>query len=270
MSNTVQNTREARRFGPMICGRPSSGWAGISEMSAWMTPQAPLDATTFITRREPLVVDLGAVRSAFGGESTSARLTAKPVDRGAPVEPVDLIETEGARAHWVIGAATGWAQSGTARSSRSLRETANWSARAAASVRVDRLATIQTSLGFPLQTLARVLGISRPNLYKWLDASRNISLQAETRGRLAAIEKIAALWRRRTNMPLSLVMNDPLSTGKTALELLTNHDLDEEVVADAFDELVEKVSGRPRTRSERRAEAGFKRRKSHRALPREE
>jgi hypothetical protein len=139
-----------------------------------------------------------------------------------------------------------------------------------AALRVERLSAIQAALALPWQELAEVLRISRPNLYKWLDASKDITVQADNRQRLAAIERVSKLWREQTGAPLSAVIHEPLASGLTALQMLKADEIDEAALGRAFKELVGRLHQRPKTRSQRRAEAGFKRRPSARALPREE
>jgi hypothetical protein len=140
----------------------------------------------------------------------------------------------------------------------------------AAKLRVDRIAEIQGALGVPMQTLAGILKISRPCLYKWIDAEQAITLQPDNRERLAAIEQVAAQWRGRSSAPLSSVAHEPVRGGKTVLELLGADVLDKRAIAAAFELLANKLGTQPKTRSQRMAEAGFRRRPTHRSLPKDE
>jgi hypothetical protein len=141
---------------------------------------------------------------------------------------------------------------------------------ASARLRVERLAAIQAALALPIQALADVLDISRPGLYKWLDASKDIKLQETNRQRLASAERLAKLWRQRSNAPLSAVIYEPLARGRTALQMLTDEHLDEAAIIGAFDELVDKLQAKPKSLGRRMTEAGFTRRKSRRSLPEDE
>lgn len=141
---------------------------------------------------------------------------------------------------------------------------------AASRLRVARLAVIQAALGLPIQTLAEVLQISRPGLYKWLDASKDIGMQEANRERLAAVERLAKVWRDRSSAPLSSVAHEPLAGGHTVLDLLTQDAVDEGAVVGAIDELVAKLQGKPKSLSQRMADAGYKRRSSARSLPDDE
>lgn len=141
---------------------------------------------------------------------------------------------------------------------------------AAAKLRVERLMQIQTALGLPTLALADVLGISRQRLYKWLDASKEITLQEAKRQRLAAIEKFSKLWSDRSTVPLGSLVHEPLAGGRTMLQLLSDATLDEAKLIGALDELVQKLQGKPKSLSQRMAEAGFKRRPSAHALPADE
>ena len=69
---------------------------------------------------------------------------------------------------------------------------------------------------------------------------------------------------------MSSVIHEPLPGGRTVLDMLTDEGLNEAAVVSAFDELIEKLQGKPKTLSQRMAEAGFKRRPTHRSLPRDE
>lgn len=140
----------------------------------------------------------------------------------------------------------------------------------ASRLRVDRLAAIQAGLGLPVQTLAEVLQISRPGLYKWLDASKDIAMHDANRERLAVVERVAKAWRERESAPLSSVAHEPLAAGDTVLGLLTRDAIDEGVVLAAIDELVAKLQAKPKSLSRRMADAGYKRRPSARTLPDDE
>ena len=141
---------------------------------------------------------------------------------------------------------------------------------AAARLRVERLAALQAALGLSTSNLAQALGLSRPGLYKWLDATSDVKLQGASRERLAAVESIAKQWRERSTAPLSSVSNEPLSDGRTVLAMMVADQVDEAAVVGAFDELLAKLAGKPKTRSQKLAEAGFKRRPSAKSLPSDE
>jgi hypothetical protein len=141
---------------------------------------------------------------------------------------------------------------------------------AAARLRVDRLARVQSVLGVSTQTLAAILGITRQNLYKWLDATKEITLQDASRERLSAVERLATKWQTRTNNPIASVEFEPLHAGGSLHDLLVADELDEPLIISVFDELVDKLSAKPKTLSKRMAEAGFKRRSSARLLPSED
>jgi hypothetical protein len=147
---------------------------------------------------------------------------------------------------------------------------ANAAPSAAARVRVERLAALQAALGLSTSNLAQVLGLSRPGLYKWLDVSSDVKLQGASRERLAAVERVAKLWRERSTAPLSSVANEPLADGRTVLAMMVTDQFAEAAVVGAFDELLAKLAGKPKTRSQKLADAGFKRRPSAKSLPSDE
>jgi DNA-binding transcriptional regulator YiaG len=141
---------------------------------------------------------------------------------------------------------------------------------AAARLRVERLTGLQAALGLSMSELAQALGLSRPGLYKWLDTSSDVKLQGASRERLAVIERIAKQWRERSMAPLSSVSNEPLADGRTVLAMMVADQVDEAGVVGAFDELLAKLAIKPKTRGQKLAEAGFKRRRSHKSLPSDE
>jgi hypothetical protein len=141
---------------------------------------------------------------------------------------------------------------------------------AASRVRVKRLAAIQAVFGLPTRELAQVLDVTRQGLYKWLDASKDTKLQGASRERLALVERIGRHWSDRSAAPLGSLAREPLADGRTVLGMLAEKDIDEAAVLGAFDALLIKVQGKPKTRSQKLAEAGFKRRPSARALPADE
>ena len=140
----------------------------------------------------------------------------------------------------------------------------------AAKLRVDRLSTIQAALGLPAQTLADVLRVSRPGLYKWLDASQDIAMRPDNIQRLAIVDDLAKQWRNLTHSPMSSVAYEPLLAGCTVLDLLKFEAIDVDAVIAAFSELVDKLHSKPKTLSQKMAEAGFKRRPSLSSLPADE
>ncbi|MBV8033807.1 hypothetical protein [Roseateles sp.] len=141
---------------------------------------------------------------------------------------------------------------------------------AAARWRVERLSSLQAAFGFTIQDLAAVLDITRPQLYKWLDATNDIKLQEASRARLATVEHMAKEWTSRSTVPLSSVSKEPLTAGGTAFALLSADVINDATVIGAFDELVGKLHGQPKSRSQRLRDAGFTRRPSVRALPSDE
>jgi transposase-like protein len=139
---------------------------------------------------------------------------------------------------------------------------------AAARFREERLAVVQAAFGFTTQDLASVLGISRQQLYKWLDSANDIQLQEASRVRLSTVECIAREWTLRSKVPLSSVSRELLIGGSTIFAMMSADVIDEAVVVSSFDELVAKIQAKPKTRSQHLREAGFTRRAS--SLPSDE
>lgn len=140
---------------------------------------------------------------------------------------------------------------------------------AAAKLRVDRLTYIQAVFGLSMQAMADILGVTRQGLYKWLDVTKDISLQEANQHRLAVVERLVAQWRERSNAPLGSLVNMPLTNGFTVLDMLKGS-LDERAIINAFDKLAAMLDTKPKTLGQRMAESGFKRRPSTRSLPSDE
>ena len=115
-----------------------------------------------------------------------------------------------------------------------------------------------------------MLGLSRPQLYRWLDAADDVRMQDAKRQRLAAVERVAKAWQDRSSAPLRSVAHEPLANGSTPFALLSADAIDEAALRAAFDELTAKLQAQPKTLSQRLADAGFKRRPSIRSLPSDE
>lgn len=170
-----------------------------------------------------------------------------------------------------IEAADDWHQwSESATSAFLAATTRNSAPSGAAARRVGRLNAIQAVLGFSMAELASALRVSRQALYNWLDASKELKLHESSRSRLDVVERIAEMWRELSNAPLSSVSNETLSTGSTALGMLGAEVIDEPALAHVLVELKAKLMNRPKSRSQKLAEAGFSRRPSSRSLPSDE
>ncbi len=129
-------------------------------------------------------------------------------------------------------------------------------------LRVDRLAYIQGALGLQMQELAQVLMISRPNLYKWLDPAKEITLQGAKRERLALIERVANAWSKESTSPFGAIARETLSNGKTLIDLLSVPDVDEHEMISAIREAATKKRVTQLSASQKMAKAGFARRKA--------
>jgi hypothetical protein len=136
--------------------------------------------------------------------------------------------------------------------------------------RVDRLVAIQAAFGLPMRTLAKVLQISPPQLYKWFDTSDSTQLRGESEARLSAVEQLARKWGRLTASPLASWVHEPVGGGRTLQDLLTQPELQVVDIERDFAAIVERLAHAPKTRAQRMHDAGFKRRPTHHALPSDE
>jgi len=143
--------------------------------------------------------------------------------------------------------------------------TAVESAPAAGQIRADRLAQIQSAFGFSLQDLARVLGISRAQLYKWLDSQREIQLHEDSRNRLNQILELASEWRRLSSVTLNTFAHEPVPGASDIVALMSQLELDMATLRLALHHLAARTT--PRTTTEQLRERGFRRRPSANSLP---
>lgn len=136
--------------------------------------------------------------------------------------------------------------------------------RSASELRTERLAAIQSSLGLPVQELAKLLNISRPQLYKWLDASNPLQLQSASRQRLDLAEDLAEHWRGISSRPLWPLLRNG---HESLLAELTAEQPDASTIKNRLAELGERLAHAPKSRSQLLREAGFAIRPSARSLP---
>lgn len=139
------------------------------------------------------------------------------------------------------------------------------SAHAAGQIRADRLAQIQAAFGFSLQDLARVLGISRAQLYKWLDSEREIQLHEESRNRLSQILELASDWRGLSPLTLNTFAHEPVPGASDIVSLMSQQDLNMGTLRIGLHHLASRTT--PRTATEQLGERGFRRRQSASSLP---
>jgi DNA-binding transcriptional regulator YiaG len=206
------------------------------------------------------VIDVGSIGNVIRNSVTGAT-RAVPVDAAFATSAIQAVEM----GDYNVDLWTRWAEAAKTALQRPAAD-AKPAPSAAARLRVERLATIQAVFGLSTLDFAQVLGLSRPGLYKWLDASKDVKLQGASRERLAVVERIARRWRERSAAPLVSVVNEPLAGGQTALSMMVADAIDEAAIVGAFDKLVAKLQGKSKSRSQKLADAGFTRRPSARAL----
>lgn len=262
MSNTIQTRNYTARQAALLQLRPSALIDAAEHVEARQTTTVRVmyDYEPPAANISVGAVGHGVVKALTAGTKFSLVTTDWPTT--APVLLVDLDDVQAS--NW-----TRWA--GQAKDA--LQKAATGQKRpftAAARLRVERLAAVQAAFGFTTQDFAAVLGLSRQGLYKWLDEANEVKLQDASRQRLATVERIAKEWRERSNAPLTLVAHEPLAAGGNVFERLTANEIDEAAVLGAFDELMAKLQAKPKTRSQRLSEAGFKGRASARSLPSDE
>jgi len=276
MSETIQTERYTRGFhSALYCQRVGDIIDVDGDNRVATVYPSALDIFDFgqPKRRVHVAVGLGGIekRAITAATAESVFLMVNECYSTDDLGVVRNIETVNrVNADWLWSDATGWCHWPTPDKNIQKRTESANALSSAAKLRVERLSAIQAAMGLPVQTLADVLRISRPGLYKWLDAKQDITLQADNRQRLALIEQLAKRWREKSNAPLNSIAHEPLANGHTVLEMLTNENVGEAPVVSAFNELVAKLQSKPKSLSQRMVDAGFKRRPSHRSLPADE
>lgn len=265
MSDTIQTRHYRASQASMRQLRPSALIDTAERFHRPVSHQLPILPTKFYGggQGDVHIIGAGAIGSAVSGALVSTGAT-----RVVLID-VDRVTSAGISTGLKDYIATLWSQWAETTKTALQRQApdARSSPSAAARLRVERLASVQAALGLSTSDQAQVLRLSRPGLYKWLDASNDVKLQGASRERLAAVERIAKQWRERSTAPLGSVAHEPLAGGYTVLAMMVAEHIDEAAVVGALDELLAKLQGKPKSRSQKLADAGFKRRPSSRSLP---
>ena len=257
MSDTIDARYCNAKRATLLQGRPGTI---IDVAESFHQTVSPM---TFYGGGEGHVIGTGSMGSVIARLTTAGTRTVVLVDCDWATSAVAAVELEN---YYSSDSWLRWAKAAKNALERSTTED-KAAPSAAARLRVERLAAVQAALGLSTSDMAQVLGLSRPGLYKWLDASNDVRLQEASRERLATVERIAKQWRERSASTLGAVAQEPLANGGTVLAMMTAENIDEVAVGGALDELVAKVAGKPKSRSQKLTEAGFKRRPSSRSLP---
>jgi hypothetical protein len=138
-------------------------------------------------------------------------------------------------------------------------------AQPASQVRVNRIATIQAAFGFNLQALARVLDVSRAQLYKWLDPEREIHLHEDSLNRLSQIDALASEWRKLSSRTLNTFAHERVLGAADIVSLMAEDELDVGAVVEALRHLAGRAP--PRSVTEELERRGFRRRPTAQSFP---
>jgi len=130
---------------------------------------------------------------------------------------------------------------------------------AATQLRVQQLVQLQSSLGLPLQGLAETLNISRPQLYKWLDANNDVNMQSSSRLRLNQILELAQYWDQQSPKPLNAWLKQSHQAA-TLLGLLKADTLLMDDIRGYMQQAASELAQAPRSASQKMRDAGFTRR----------
>jgi hypothetical protein len=132
-------------------------------------------------------------------------------------------------------------------------------------LRAKRIASIQGSFALPMRALAKILGRSPTQLYKWLDPEEVVSLQESSEQRIAIIEQLARSWDEQSKAPIGELRRQVLSSGKTIVDILSANPIDEPLAEKALTEIARQFKAHPLSLAQRLKQKGFVRRR--RQLP---
>lgn len=93
-------------------------------------------------------------------------------------------------------------------------------------LRIQRLLTVKSAFGSSNSDLARMLRVSRTQLYKWLSDDQEVQLEAENWSRLADLDMLAREWNKLSARPLRVFLTEEVESGATLLSLLSTQHLD--------------------------------------------
>jgi len=93
-------------------------------------------------------------------------------------------------------------------------------------LRVDRLITLKSATGASNSDLARMLRISRTQLYKWMSSDQALEMEAGNWKRLSDLAQIAKEWNRLSARPMRAFLHEKVDGARSLLSLLASAQLD--------------------------------------------
>jgi hypothetical protein len=127
-----------------------------------------------------------------------------------------------------------------------------------ADLRVQRLIHIKAAFGIPNTDLARICGVSRTQLYKWLSNEVSIQLTTGNWQRLAELEQVALDWNKLSSRPIAELLDERVNGNKTLMEFLELPLLDLATIKNVLRKLAAIVSSRPLRQDEKLRQRGIK------------
>jgi hypothetical protein len=112
-----------------------------------------------------------------------------------------------------------------------------------ASHAADEIATVQDVFGLTLSDLSRILRVSRPTLYAWLEGTRPSVRAREASGRLAELHRWAVDWRSVGAGRATALLGVPLETNRSLLDLWSTPGWDVPAIERALETLRHRASG---------------------------
>jgi len=123
--------------------------------------------------------------------------------------------------------------------------------------RVNALNEIQAAFGLAIRDLAKILNLSPPQIYRWLDPSDQVRLSAKSLNRLEEIGSLAKTWKVQSKTPLGSASKDPGSFVREAIALMSQEKIDPSKIKKTLVRQAEYLKDRPRTLSSKLRDRGI-------------
>lgn len=95
---------------------------------------------------------------------------------------------------------------------------------------------IKETFSLTKSSLARVLGVTRPTVYAWLNLDET-AMDPTNRQRIDSIYELALEWKRKNIRPMGSLVMVPLRGGKSFVDLISADALDHDQIVDAMNSI---------------------------------
>lgn len=110
----------------------------------------------------------------------------------------------------------------------------------------EAIAAINARFSLSIAEMARILRVSRPTIYAWIEGSSR--LKPENRARLARVRDLAASWDAHSRLPMQGFVREAAPGSPSLVDLLSSEAWDESAIRAAFQRLAPLVHARDTSR----------------------